>query len=98
MIIINANPRNHLQQTPEPKKLLRYRLEIIYKYDPCSASNPSMYRLYLSDTLLSLVVLDRLLRKQLLNFALDLEELEGRLDEAIEQECKVNQQDETNNL
>ena len=57
-----------------------------------------MYRLYLSDTLLSLVVLDRLLRKQLLNFALDLEELEGRLDEAIEQECKVNQQDETNNL
>ena len=44
-----------------------------------------------------LVVLDRLLRQQLLNL-LDLEKLKGRLDNAVEEEGKVDEKDEAHHL
>lgn len=43
-------------------------------------------------------MLDRLLRQQLLNRLSRLEELERRLDQAVEQESKVHQQGEADHL
>lgn len=53
---------------------------------------------HLTLTLILLVVLDRLLREQLLNLAARTQYREGRLHDAVEEESEVDQQREARNL